>query len=125
MNHRANRRISQGFGAGSAGHRSLTSANILLPKPTMFGDQVSSWGGPRMEREVRLTLVFLVIWLLVGMTGLSVGGSPAPAYIGNVRSYVFHRQTCHHLPATKNRTYFHTRKEAIDAGYRPCRKCKP
>lgn len=78
-----------------------------------------------MMRAVRLTLVVLVIGCLVAMAALSVHSRPTPAYIGNVRSYVFHRQTCHHLPTAKNRTYFDTRAQAIDAGYRPCRKCKP
>lgn len=78
-----------------------------------------------MMRAVRLTLVVLVIGCLVAMAGISVHSNSAPAYIGNVRSYVFHRQTCRHLPAVKNRTYFDTRAKAIDAGYRPCRKCKP
>jgi hypothetical protein len=78
-----------------------------------------------MTRAVRLTLVVLVICCLVAMAGLCGYSKSTPAYIGNVRSYVFHRQTCRHLPTPKNRTYFDTRAKAIDAGYRPCRKCKP
>lgn len=78
-----------------------------------------------MMRAVRLTLVVLVIGYLVAMAALSVHSRPTPGYIGNVKSYVFHRQTCRHLPTIKNRTYFDTRTQAIDAGYRPCRKCKP
>jgi hypothetical protein len=78
-----------------------------------------------MRHSVRLILVALVIGCLVAMAALSVHSNSAPAYIGNVRSHVFHRQICRHLPTAKNRTYFDTRSQAIDAGYRPCRKCKP
>lgn len=80
-------------------------------------------------KHVRLTLFVLIVGLLAVMVGLSISGhtetTPAPAYIGNSRSYVFHRPTCSYLPAEKNRTHLASRAEAIDAGYRPCRKCKP
>ncbi|MHB9036356.1 MAG: Ada metal-binding domain-containing protein [Armatimonadota bacterium] len=58
---------------------------------------------------------------------MSCNVSPASvsSYIGNTRSYVFHRQSCRYLPQTKNRSHFESRKEAVDAGYRPCRKCRP
>ena len=46
-------------------------------------------------------------------------------YIGNLRSKVFHRPSCHSLPAPKNRVTFATRDEAIAQGYRPCRNCNP
>ncbi|MHB9131916.1 MAG: MBL fold metallo-hydrolase [Armatimonadota bacterium] len=47
------------------------------------------------------------------------------AYIGNRNTHVFHRPTCGHLPAEKNRVCFATREEAINAGYRPCKICNP
>ncbi len=43
-------------------------------------------------------------------------------YIGNLRTKVFHRASCSSLPAEKNRVYFNTREEAINAGYRPCKE---
>ena len=46
-------------------------------------------------------------------------------YIGNKNSKVFHRPWCSYLPDLKNRIYFKARDEAIDAGYRPCKKCNP
>ena len=46
-------------------------------------------------------------------------------YIGNKNSRIFHRPSCGSLPAEKNRVYFRTRDEAINAGYRACKKCKP
>lgn len=47
------------------------------------------------------------------------------SYIGNKNSKVFHRSTCSSLPADKNRVYFKSRDEAVNAGYRPCQKCNP
>ena len=54
--------------------------------------------------------------------------TPATAtavYIGNTRSHVFHRPSCSSLPAPENQIIFHSRAEAIAAGYRPCGRCKP
>lgn len=80
-------------------------------------------------KHARLALFVLIVGLLVVMVGLSISGhtatESAPAYIGNLRSYVFHRSTCSYLPAEKNRTLFDSKTKAIDAGYRPCRKCWP
>lgn len=82
-----------------------------------------------MKHAVRLMFVVLVVGWLAAMASFStcsnLNARSVSTYIGNSRSYVFHRQTCRHLPAAKNRTYFNTRSEAVDAGYRPCRKCKP
>ncbi|MBP6964613.1 MAG: hypothetical protein KBC96_09425 [Armatimonadetes bacterium] len=46
-------------------------------------------------------------------------------FIGNKSSKKFHRATCRHLPAEKNRVQFKSRDEAIEAGYDPCKVCKP
>lgn len=77
-----------------------------------------------MKYAVLLALV-LAICSLVAVNGPTVGGSSEQTYIGNVRSCVFHRQTCHYLPKVRNRVCFDARSKAIDAGYRPCRKCRP
>ena len=76
-----------------------------------------------MNRKVRITLVILITLLLVAAAAFPMLSNPA--YIGNSKSYVFHRQNCRYLPHESNRLYFDSRKEAIDAGYRPCRKCRP
>lgn len=80
-------------------------------------------------KHARLALFVLIIGLLVVTAVLSISShtaaKPAPAYIGNLRSYVFHRPTCRYLPSERNRTHLASRTEAIDAGYRPCRKCRP
>lgn len=46
-------------------------------------------------------------------------------YIGNKKSKKFHRQTCHTLPAEKNRVELKSRGEAIERGYVPCKNCNP
>ncbi len=52
---------------------------------------------------------------------------PAPAYMGNRRSFVFHRISCPFARKTarKNRVRFETRWDALYEGFRPCRRCRP
>lgn len=44
-------------------------------------------------------------------------------YIGNKNSKTLHAPSCDSLPSEKNRIYFDSYKEAIDAGYKPCGSC--
>jgi micrococcal nuclease len=50
-----------------------------------------------------------------------------PYYIGNRRSLLFHRPTCHlgANTAQKNRVEFKSITDAYLQGYSPCRTCKP
>lgn len=43
--------------------------------------------------------------------------------IGNSRTYTYHLPGCSGLPAPANRVYFRSEREALMAGYHPCRKC--
>lgn len=54
-------------------------------------------------------------------------GKPAGNYVGNRRTKVFHRADCEWAQkiSLQNRVEFRSRNEAIRAGYRPCRVCKP
>ena len=57
-------------------------------------------------------------------------GTPAPGacpYIGNKNSKIFHHASCSSVSrmSEKNKVCFATREEAIAAGYRPCKICKP
>jgi micrococcal nuclease len=49
------------------------------------------------------------------------------SYIGNRRSLLFHRPTCHlgQNTARSNRVQFKSPTEAYLEGYSPCRTCKP
>jgi len=49
----------------------------------------------------------------------------AGGYIGNVKSHVFHLPACSSVPAPEKQISFHSRDEAIAAGYRPCKRCNP
>lgn len=44
---------------------------------------------------------------------------------GNTRSKVLHKAGCRHYMCRSCTAVFKTREEAIAAGYRPCRRCKP
>ncbi|MCX7857658.1 MAG: thermonuclease family protein [Deltaproteobacteria bacterium] len=48
-------------------------------------------------------------------------------YIGNKRTYVFHRPSCKYgeKVSENNRIVFRSRFDAIKVGYSPCRQCKP
>ena len=50
-----------------------------------------------------------------------------PFYIGNHRSLLFHRPTCHlgQNTAKANRVQFKSIIDAYQQGYSPCRACKP
>jgi micrococcal nuclease len=50
-----------------------------------------------------------------------------PYYVGNKRSYVFHRPSCplsNKVPE-KNKIIFRSRADPISIGYIPCKKCRP
>jgi len=50
-----------------------------------------------------------------------------PYYVGNKRTYVFHKPSCPMVSKIpeKNRIIFRTRADPIRIGYVPCKKCKP
>lgn len=53
--------------------------------------------------------------------------SPEGTYLGNVRSYVFHRPDCTKAReiSRHNRTSFQDRRSAFWEGYHPCSICRP
>jgi competence protein ComEC len=53
------------------------------------------------------------------------GQEEETVYIGNLRSHVFHRDTCASLPAEKNQVLFESRDQAVEEGYTPCGQCQP
>jgi hypothetical protein len=44
---------------------------------------------------------------------------------GNIKSHVFHSSSCRDYNCKGCVTVFHSREDAIAAGYRPCKQCKP
>lgn len=52
---------------------------------------------------------------------------PSDHYLGNRRSYVFHRPDCPfgRQTGSRNRVHFDSRMTAFEAGFSPCRRCRP
>jgi len=46
-------------------------------------------------------------------------------YHGNTKSKIFHKSSCRHYNCKNCTRTFNSREEAIQAGYRPCKICKP
>lgn len=66
----------------------------------------------------------------INIPGVSAADHLVPMaanYIGNANSMKFHYQSCRWAQKIRpaNRVYFDTREEAIEAGYIPCKVCKP
>lgn len=68
----------------------------------------------------------ILTFSLAAMLSVSIAGV-ADAYIGNCHSYKFHEDYCSSVYQMKdrNKVYFDTRDEAINAGYVPCKRCNP
>ena len=47
----------------------------------------------------------------------------AGSFIGHKNSCVFHAEDCQSLPSERNRVTFPSYREALEAGYTPCRSC--
>lgn len=67
-----------------------------------------------------------------GLWGIPVAGSGTTAgeeecYVGSTRSKKFHRPDCDWAQriSPDNRVEFKSREEAIEAGYEPCKACRP
>ncbi|WP_434132806.1 hypothetical protein KIAC18_000327 [Sporomusa sphaeroides] len=85
----------------------------------------------------RLTAIILAFVLLFGLTAM-VGAATldncadnvcplASSYVGNARTYKFHFSGCRYVGQMNagNKVYFDSRDEAVNAGYVPCKVCRP
>ncbi|HHV76593.1 MAG TPA: hypothetical protein GXX39_04370 [Syntrophothermus lipocalidus] len=84
----------------------------------------------KFEREAREQAKGLWSSAIASSTSNSEPGetrSSAAAYIGNSNSKKFHYPDCLWAQeiSPKNRVRFSTREEAIEAGYQPCKACRP
>jgi len=72
----------------------------------------------------KILLVFVAIFLSVSLnTGFLIAQSAI--YHGNTESKIFHQASCRYFNCKKCSAEFTSREEAISAGYRPCKVCKP
>ncbi len=71
---------------------------------------------------------FITAWLiaiLLAMPAMIAAENDAADYRGNTASKVFHRPGCRYYNCSKCTVTFSTRAKAVEAGYRPCKVCKP
>lgn len=68
----------------------------------------------------------ILTFSLAAILSVSIAGV-ADAYIGNRNSHKFHEDYCSSVYQMKdrNKVYFDTRDEAINAGYVPYKRCNP
>ena len=71
----------------------------------------------------RLFIVIALVFALTITAGLVVAESVI--YHGNAKSHVFHTQTCRYYDCKNCTVEFFSKEEAVDAGYRPCKVCRP
>ena len=70
---------------------------------------------------------FLVAIVVGGVLTAPFATVLASSYVGNANSRKFHFANCSTLKKMNpsNRVDFNSRDEAINAGYIPCKRCKP
>ncbi|MGE4554161.1 MAG: Ada metal-binding domain-containing protein [Desulfovibrionaceae bacterium] len=56
---------------------------------------------------------------------LAVAAAAGMVYHGNRNSHVFHRPGCRYYDCKNCVVVFHSRQEALEAGFRPCKVCNP
>ncbi|TLU86144.1 MAG: hypothetical protein FDX30_03855 [Chlorobium sp.] len=61
----------------------------------------------------------------MGTTEKTTAGTTAGPLHGNTGEKVFHKSTCRFYNSKNSTVVFKTREEAIKAGYKPCKICKP
>lgn len=74
------------------------------------------------------TRIFVVVFfVLLAVAALFATGVVADQviYHGNTKSKIFHKPECRYYNCKACTMEFSSRQEAIDAGYRPCKVCKP
>jgi hypothetical protein len=81
-----------------------------------------------MKRTIKLVKINLII-LAILLCSFSISGDVVVAksvtYHGNTRSHIFHKPGCRYYNCRKCTAEFSSRDEAIEAGYRPCKICRP
>ena len=82
-----------------------------------------------MKTLTRLALAALMLasTVAVPVETARAAEQKQPAYVASVNREPFHKPSCEWAQkiAAKNREGFKTREDAIKAGHRPCKVCKP
>ncbi len=76
-----------------------------------------------------MATLFLAAFMFVWLAGPAAAAAPKAGYlfIGNSSSRIYHTNDCTSAAkiSAANTVYFKTKKEALKAGYTPCKTCKP
>ncbi|EPR42781.1 Ada metal-binding domain-containing protein [Desulfovibrio sp. X2] len=64
-------------------------------------------------------------WALVLALCLRAVAAAAGPYHGNVKSRIFHAPSCRYYDCGACSAVFSSREQALAAGYRPCKVCRP
>jgi len=70
----------------------------------------------------RRLLILVSVFVFIVSAGMAIA---AAAYHGNIESRIFHAYGCRYYACKNCSAEFETRREALAAGYRPCKVCKP
>ena len=78
----------------------------------------------------RLSLLFISVTIIAGLAAIMINldnTALAAAYVGASTTGKFHYESCRWAEKIRDdhRVYFESREEAIDAGYVPCKVCRP
>jgi len=73
-----------------------------------------------MKKRITILLTILFMFILPIF-------AYASDYVGNAHTHKFHYASCRYVSKMNenNKVWFETREEASDAGYIPCKVCRP
>ena len=69
----------------------------------------------------KFTLPILTGFLLLA----TVAVAAQAVYRGNVQTGIFHQQSCRYFSCNNCTAVFDSREAALQAGFRPCKVCRP
>lgn len=80
-----------------------------------------SYGGIYMKAKIKTWALAALLLLLLA------GCSQQDKYAGSINSDKYHKPSCEWAEKikTENERWFSTEKEAQQAGYKPCKVCRP
>ena len=73
----------------------------------------------------RWKCIYHVAGLLVALVRATAASAAQTAYRGNVQSGIFHQSSCRYFDCKKCTAVFGSRAAALQAGFRPCKVCRP
>ncbi len=78
-----------------------------------------------MPRFLPRTILCSCLLLLLSMPLALAANSAGAGYRGNVQSRIFHAAGCRYFSCKNCTAEFASRAQALKAGFRPCKVCRP